>query len=481
MTGLHYLCELTIGTYDDSRDIEALLGIWLFPPFAGRYYPFCHVREGYACPDADRRWQINYLPGAGNFNGGGLFGCDAVDSLDEGPGGGIGKEGCPGRGCLYRHESGRCHVHAEQSHCRQVEVSLFVAGALGFCLFQGTPETDACVPGILNPSGKDEVLLLSGRTAIDCICRDMQLSGIAGCVYMPAYCCSSMIAPFIRNGFSIKFYDVGFDGGKLTYNLADDREIDILYLNNYFGFRTFIDIEWIRRKQKEGTVIIYDKTHSLFLRNDPYMEVADYILCSLRKWLAVASGAILYKRSCDLIDFGLRECGYVQTKFSAQVLKARYLSGEESVSKEMFYPAFSDFSHHLEEDYAGYRMDEKSIALLKSANFTEIISRRRENARMLYAELRYVGWLKFLFSEIDNDVTPLFVPVIVKTQELRDELKKQLISRQIYCPVHWPRNSMTSPQMEVNKIFEREISLICDQRYTPGQLERMVQTIKNLQ
>ena len=28
----------------------------------------------------------------------------------------------------------------------QAEVSLFVAGALGFCLFQGTPETDACVP-----------------------------------------------------------------------------------------------------------------------------------------------------------------------------------------------------------------------------------------------------------------------------------------------------------------------------------------------
>ena len=342
-------------------------------------------------------------------------------------------------------------------------------------------ETAGCPPGILNPSGKDEVLLLSGRTAIDCICRDMRSSGRAGCVYMPAYCCSSMSAPFVKNGFSIGFYEVGFDGGKLTYNLVDDREIDILYLNNYFGFRTFIDIEWVRRKQKEGTVIIYDKTHSLFLRNDPYMEVADYIFCSLRKWFAVASGAVLYKSSGDLIDFGLRECSYVQAKFSAQVLKSRYLSGDESVSKEMFYPAFADFSHHLEEDYAGYRMDEKSIVLLKSANFTEIISRRRENARMLYEELRDVGWLKFLFSEMDNDVTPLFVPVIVKTQELRDELKKRLISRQIYCPVHWPRNSMTAPQMEVNKIFDREISLICDQRYTPEQLEGMVQTIKNLQ
>lgn len=343
-----------------------------------------------------------------------------------------------------------------------------------------TFETDECAPWIFNAWGSDGVMLLSGRTAIDCICRDLWSSGREGCVYMPAYCCSSMIAPFIRNGFSIEFYDIGFEGGKITYNLADKR-IDILYLNNYFGFKTFIDIEWIRRKQKEGAVIIYDKTHSLFLQNDPYMEVADYIFCSLRKWFAVASGAILCKRSGDLIDFGLRECSYIQAKFSAQILKARYLAGDESVSKEMFYPAFADFSHHLEEDYAGYRMDEKSIVLLKSANFTEIISRRRENARMLYAELRDVGWLKFLFSEIDNDVTPLFVPVIVKAQELRDELKKRLISHQIYCPVHWPRNSMTAPQMEVNKIFDCEISLICDQRYTSEQLDRMVQTIKNLQ
>lgn len=341
-------------------------------------------------------------------------------------------------------------------------------------------ETDDCTPRIFNPTGKGEVLLLSGRTAIDCICRDLRSSDRSGRVSMPAYCCSSMTAPFIRNGFSIEFYDVCFDGKGITYSPAAERKIDILYLNNYFGFKTFMDIEWIRRKQKEGTVIIYDKTHSLFLQDDPYMEIADYVFCSLRKWFAVASGAILYKKRGDLIDFDLKECRYVQAKFNAQMLKAQYLAGDKSVRKEMFYPAFAEFSHHLEEDYADYRMDEKSIILLKSVNLKDIMSRRRENAKMLYEELGNVGWLKFLFGKIDEDVTPLFVPIMVKTQDLRNELKKQLISRQIYCPVHWPKNSMTTPQMEVNKIFDREISLICDQRYTPEQLEGIVQTIKNL-
>lgn len=341
-------------------------------------------------------------------------------------------------------------------------------------------ETDEFTPRIVNPLGEGGVLLLSGRTAIDCICRDLLSSGRKGRVYMPAYCCSSMIAPFIRNGFSIEFYDVAFDGEKITYRLTDDKKIDILYLNNYFGFKTFIDTDWIKRKQKEGSIIIYDRTHSLFLKNDPYIKVADYIFCSLRKWFAVASGAILYKKSGDLIDIGLRECDYVYAKLNAQILKAQYLAGDESVRKDMFYPAFAHFSHHLEEDYTDYRMDEQSINLLKSVDFKDIMARRQLNAKMLYVELRDVGWLKFLFSEINNDVTPLFVPIIVKTQELRDELKRQLISRQIYCPVHWPKNSMITPLMEVNKIFDREISLICDQRYTPEQLEGIVQTIKNL-
>lgn len=342
-------------------------------------------------------------------------------------------------------------------------------------------DADDCTLRMFNPSGKDEVLLLSGRTAIDGICRDMRSSGRAGCVYMPAYCCSSMIAPFVKNGFSIEFYDVGFDGEKITYRVQYEKKVDILYLNNYFGFRTFIDTEWLRKIHQKGTVIIYDRTHSLFLQDDPYLEVADYIFCSLRKWFAVSSGAVLYKRGGSVIDKDLKECCYVQAKFDAQMLKARYLAGDETVVKEMFYPAFAEFSQHLEADYADYRMDEKSVFLIESMDFKDIANRRRANAGMLYAELKDVGGIQFLFRSMDDGVTPLFVPVMVKKQELRDELKKRLIFRHIYCPVHWPKNSMISPQMEVNKIFDCEISLICDQRYTPEQLEGMVQTIKNLQ
>ena len=279
---------------------------------------------------------------------------------------------------------------------------------------------------------------------------------------------------------SIEFYDVYYDGAQLTFDVHDDLSIEILYLNNYFGFKSYLDIEWIKRKQSEGTIVIYDKTHSLFLQNDLYLQVADYAFCSVRKWFAVASGAILSKRNGDFIDFNLRDCGYVQTKLNAQILKSRYLAGDISVSKEMFYPAFADFSHHLEDDYADYKMDGQSISLLKSMNISDIIARRRANAKMLYSELKGINHVQFLFSDLDDDTIPLFVPIIASTQDIREIIRRELIARQIYCPVHWPRNSMISSKLKVNKIYDQEISLICDQRYTPQQLEGIIQTIKNI-
>ena len=70
--------------------------------------------------------------------------------------------------------------------------------------------------------------------------------------------------------------------------------------------------------------------------------------------------------------------------------------------------------------------------------------------------------------------------VLAKVSLKSDKLRNMLITRQIYCPIHWPKDTMIAPHMEVNRIYDREISLICDQRYTPNQISGIVQTIKEL-
>ena len=59
---------------------------------------------------------------------------------------------------------------------------------------------------------RDGVYTLSGRTAIDVILQDILLKRSVKNVYMPAYCCDSMIAPFAARGIEVELYDVGFDG-----------------------------------------------------------------------------------------------------------------------------------------------------------------------------------------------------------------------------------------------------------------------------
>ena len=335
-----------------------------------------------------------------------------------------------------------------------------------------------CVPGFFDFPG-ESVLVLSGRTAIDLICKDILASGMARNVYMPAYCCSSMTEPFMKNGMAVEFYDVFFDGGTLDFVIDEKKEVDVLYLVNYFGFRPRADMKWVKRKKEEGTIVVYDKTHSLFLPDDGWLEVADYVLCSLRKWFAITSGAVLSKRDGGFKGLELRECDYVAEKLRAQQLKWRYLAGDASVRKEMFYPKFADFDHRLRSDYAGYKMDDASLWLLGTTDLDAVARRRRRNASFLYEKLRGAEGVEFMFDNLEADVTPLFVPVLARSAKLRAELKGRLVERRIYCPSHWPKTDLTGPALRANEIFDREISLVCDQRYTPEQLDDLVQVILN--
>ena len=66
-----------------------------------------------------------------------------------------------------------------------------------------------------------ETLVLSGRTAIDVIIKYILKTRKVRNVYLPAYCCNSMIDPFIRNAIDVKLYDMDFDG-KLQYLIDEE-------------------------------------------------------------------------------------------------------------------------------------------------------------------------------------------------------------------------------------------------------------------
>lgn len=316
-------------------------------------------------------------------------------------------------------------------------------------------------------SERDGLFVLSGRTAIDLILQDILRHKNVRNVYMPAYCCDSMIAPFLQRNIRVDFYDMFFDG-QLNYEIDADKNADIMYVSNFFGYDNTLSDELIHHFKEKGSVILYDRTHS-FLMDNSGLPDADYSFVSLRKWMGVVTGAKVE----GLDTAKLSECPYHEAKARAMNAKYQYLNGDLTVEKTAFLEAFASFGKQLELDYRNYGMDDLSYALYKAENLVRMCERRRVNAAFLHENLQ----LDFL-GELSDNACPLFVPVIMKSHAAREKLRQALIGAQIYCPAHWPKNSLITSEMKVNQLFDCELSLIADQRYGLEEMSFIIKKIK---
>lgn len=313
---------------------------------------------------------------------------------------------------------------------------------------------------------------------------------------MPAWCCDSMLAPFLAHGIEVNFYDVSLEtrmstnNHELSINLSRILETletseqvraselencpkDIFYLTNYFGYENTLPIETVRQFKEQGAIILYDRTHSFLMQDEEYQELADYHFASIRKWMGVVGGAVVYGLSEVPV---LKECPYASIKEQAMREKCHYLQGDNSVVKENYLKTFGEFGHHLTEDYQNYAMDDLSCALYKQEDLKAMAKKRRENAAYLHENLKGV---KFI-GRLTDKAVPLFVPILFERKEKRDAVRKALIENQIYCPVHWPKPQKIPAEFAVNQIVDTELSLICDQRYGVADMERIVTQISQI-
>lgn len=323
-------------------------------------------------------------------------------------------------------------------------------------------------------SHREGCFVLSGRTAIDLIIQDIAHTRLVRKVYMPAWGCDSMIAPFLAHNIEIKLYDIRHTKNTGHTGLIADTDCsvdtDIFYVTNYFGYGNTIDIDIIRQFKTKGAIILYDRTHSFLMENDPYLALADYSFASIRKWMDVVAGAVVN----GVKDCQLKPYPHLACKEQAMRMKKAFIEGDTNIDKQTFLNLYGKFGHHLVEDYQNYKMDDLSYALYKTEDFAVMRRNRRENAKYLHEHLKGVRFI----GELIDKAVPLFVPVFFNTTEQRDDVRKKLIENQIYCPIHWPKSAIIPTDFEVNKIYDTELSLICDQRYDLTDMQRIIETIQ---
>ena len=117
--------------------------------------------------------------------------------------------------------------------------------------------------------------------------------------------------------------------------------------------------------------------------------------------------------------------------------------------------------------FAASRM---SRSLFERQDVSSVARKRRLNARILHFGLDDIG-LKHLYNE---ESVPFFVPVFLDDKIRRDEIREKMFNDNIYCPVHWPE---WNPDIK-NPLYDRELSLICDQRYDEDVMNRILEVFK---
>ncbi len=308
----------------------------------------------------------------------------------------------------------------------------------------------------------NQCFILSGRTALDLICRD---SGIKS-VMLPSYCCHTMIEPFLRNSVNVHFYSVDISG---TRN--DISELcDAVLLIDYFGYETPCMTESARIFSALGKIVIYDGTHKL--NGNPAIEkYADYSLISYRKW-TYSNCAYLKKHKGPFnISIPARENKtYIGLRDRAAEEKKNYISTGFG-DKKIFLDIFSDAEEVLEKDYVDY--SGRGFV----PDISGIICKRKENASYLLSGLQSLPTIELLRSRIGENDSPLCVPILLQDKETRDKLRRHLISNDIYCPVHWPLSELHLINESDKGIYLRELSLICDQRYGVEDMKRELDEI----
>lgn len=312
---------------------------------------------------------------------------------------------------------------------------------------------------------KNGVFFSSGRCALYSIFKDIEHSDGTHSreILIPDYLCESIIKTIIDAEWNYAFYHIGNDF-HMDFNSKNMIELSkkAILLIDYFGMTDLSDDINRIRSQCDDVVIIVDCVQAYYSLDKYDVE---YRFTSFRKWFPCADGALVLKKKSDsYVDIEMEDVSWAQYKYAGNLLKEY----SDVFSDQVILKLLNQGESRLEEHYL-CKCSDTGKKIYFSLNLEDISNRRRQNAKYLHEMLDELD-IKHLYSEND---TPLFIPILLPN---RDEIRKEFFRYNIFTPKHWP----TSCKMlnDANKLYDMELSLICDQRYTIEDMRRQVGVLK---
>jgi hypothetical protein len=322
-----------------------------------------------------------------------------------------------------------------------------------------------------------DFLLDTGRSAIAAAISLAIKSRRIKEVWMPYYCCKTMIRPFVSANLKVNFYSLGerLDEPVGLPNTLSD--CIFLYLH-YFGRRNNAIELYLQNCKTESAIIIEDVVQSCM--NVNHGETGDFVVHSLRKFLPVPDGSILSARGKYKANFDIQESN---EEFVSKVIIAklmRFYSGSNNAESLTLKNSAEEFLNT-----SGIRsISNFTLMMLPKFDLDVIQNHRLRNYEyLLDAFMNGVlgdHHIRPLFPCWDKKDVPLTFPVMT-TVEKRNMILEQLKSSEIFCPVHWcldkPKTSLLETEFELSK---KIFSIPIDHRVNLNDLNKVIDKLSVL-
>ena len=312
-----------------------------------------------------------------------------------------------------------------------------------------------------------EAWLDTGRSALALIARRLASGEARPTVWLPAFGCESLVAPFTLNGLALRFYATG---ARLDRVGAEPRAGDALLFIHYFGRLHREALERAARWRSASVTVIEDCVQAPL--TDGVGRAGDYVLNSWRKLLPQPDGALLGARAPLDDSLDPPDEAFVSARSAGKLLRG---AGADA---SQFLPLFDESEARLEANRPR-AMSWLSRRLLGAADLTAVAERRVANERVLRSALRMLpagaGIAPLQIDPAAGEV-PLGCVVTVDGGR-RDALRRHLAANDIYCPVHWDLSHVPAGFDQEQELASRVLTLPVDQRCDERDMQRIVDVL----
>jgi hypothetical protein len=295
----------------------------------------------------------------------------------------------------------------------------------------------------------DAFRLNTGRNSLEYILAANNYTKI----YLPYYTCDVLLQPIKKLGLKYEFYFIDKSLEPITdYKNINDHET-FLY-TNYFGLKD----QYITELKGQCKNLIIDNAQAFYSK--PMADTDTFY--SPRKFFGLPDGAYLYTNR------------KLERTFDRDVSFSRFdhLLKRIDLGAENGYPYFTRNENAL-DDLPILEMSKLTQRLLQSIDYSEIAERRRTNFVYLHNGLEALNGIRF---ELTAGQVPMVYPFLTEDANLR----KRLISKEIYIPQYWPNVADWTDDKTIEFQYAHKlVHLPIDQRLGLSDLDNIIELVRH--